>query len=133
MNIISLATKAGQAVLCIMAQQSQTHKDHTGKLDHKQPPTPIQMDNAMMDAVIMGKLQPKQTKAMDVRLHWLQDRECQQQFWIYWLTGKMNYADYWTNHYTELHHWKICKELPMPQIVLLTLLIEQHYHTALMA
>lgn len=46
----------------------------------KQPPMPIQTGNAMADAVINGKVQSKQTKAMDICLHWLQDRECQQQF-----------------------------------------------------
>jgi len=34
---------------------------------HKQPPTPLQTDNAMADAVVNGKIQPKRTKAMDMR------------------------------------------------------------------
>ena len=66
------------------------------ELGHKQPPTLLQTDNAMADDVINGKIQPKQTKAMDMRFHWLRDRECQQQFRIYWRPGKLNYADYWT-------------------------------------
>ncbi len=45
------------------------------ELGHKQPPMPLQTDNAMADAVINGKIQPKQTKAMDMRFHWLRDRE----------------------------------------------------------
>jgi hypothetical protein len=47
------------------------------ELGHKQPPTPLQADNATADTVINGKIQPKQTKAMDMRFHWLRDRECQ--------------------------------------------------------
>ena len=43
-------------------------------MGHKQPPTPIQTDNAMADAVIKGKIQPKRTKAMDMRFHWLCNR-----------------------------------------------------------
>ena len=39
------------------------------ELGHKQPPTPLQTDNAMADAVVNGKIQPKRTKAMDMRLH----------------------------------------------------------------
>jgi len=74
------------------------------ELGHKQPPTPLQTDNAMANAVINGKIQPKQTKAMDMKFHWLRDRECQQQFRIYWRPGKMNHANYWTkiiqNHIT---------------------------------
>jgi hypothetical protein len=50
------------------------------ELGHKQPPTSLQTDNAMADAIIIGKIQPKQTKAMDMRFHWLRDTECKQQF-----------------------------------------------------
>ncbi len=32
------------------------------ELGHKQPPTPLQTDNAKADAVINGKIQPKRTK-----------------------------------------------------------------------
>ena len=88
------------------------------ELGHKQPPTPLQTDNAMADAVINGKIQPKRTKAMDMRFHWLRDRECQRQFRIYWRPGKMNYADYWTKHHPESHHRNIRKEFLMPTIVI---------------
>lgn len=47
------------------------------QMGHKQPPTPIQTDSAMADAVIQGKVQPKHTKAMDMHFHWLCDRQCQ--------------------------------------------------------
>ena len=76
-------------------------------MGHKQPLTPLQTDNAMADVVINGKVQPKQTKAMDMRFHWLRDRECQEQFRIYWRPGKMDYADYWTKHHTAKHHQNV--------------------------
>ena len=34
------------------------------EMAHKQPPTPLRTDNAMADAVVNGKVHPKQTKAM---------------------------------------------------------------------
>ena len=74
------------------------------ELGHNQPPTPLQTDNTMAEAVTNSKLQPKCTKAMDMRFHWLQDRECQKQFRIYWRLGKLNYADYWTKHHQMKHH-----------------------------
>jgi hypothetical protein len=46
----------------------------------------------MADSITKGKVQPKQTKAMDMRFHWLCNQECQQQFRVYWLPGKVNYA-----------------------------------------
>jgi hypothetical protein len=102
-NVMSLATKAELAGLYIMARKAVYIRIILEELGHKRPPTPIQTDNAMADTVINGKVQPKQTKAMDMRIHWLRDRECQQQFRIYWRPGKMNYTDYWTKHHPELH------------------------------
>ena len=66
-----------------MAQEAVYIRIILEELGHKQPPTPLQTDNALADAVINGKVQPKRTKAMDMRFHWLRDQEYQQQFRIY--------------------------------------------------
>jgi hypothetical protein len=124
-NVISSATEAELAGLYIMARKAVYIRIILEELGHKQTPTPLQMDNAMMDAVINVKIQPKQTKAMDMRFHWLQDHECQQQFRIYWRPGKMNYTDYWTKHHPESHHRNIRKEFLTPTIVIEMLRIEQ--------
>jgi len=98
-NVMTSATEAELAGLYIMACEAVYIRIILEELGHKQPRTPLQTDNAMADAVINGKIQPKQTKAMDMRFHWLRDRECQRQFRIYWRPGKMNYADYRTKHH----------------------------------
>ena len=72
----------------------------------------------MAEAVINNKIQPKRTKAMDMRFHWLRDRECQQQFRFYWRPGRLNYADYWTKHHSAAHHKNIRREFITPYIVL---------------
>jgi hypothetical protein len=56
-------------------------------MGHPQPPTPIQMDNTTMEGVINNKIQPKWTKAMDMRFHWLRNCEQWQQFQINWKPG----------------------------------------------
>jgi hypothetical protein len=117
-NVMSLATEAEPAGLYMMVRKVVYIRIILKELGHKQPPTPLQTDNAMADAVINGKIQPKQTKAMDMRFHWLRDRECQQQYQIYWQPGKFNYADNWTQHHPESHHINIRKEFLMPFIVL---------------
>ena len=76
-----------------------------------------------------GKVQPKHTKAMDMRLHWLRDRECQIQFRIYWQPGKLNYADYWTKHHSGTHHQNMRKEFSTPNTVVEMLQIEQSMTT----
>jgi hypothetical protein len=82
-NIMSSATEAELAGLYIMAGKAIYIRIILEELGHVQPPTPLQTHNAMADNIINGKVQPKQTKAMDMRFHWLCNRECQQQFRIY--------------------------------------------------
>ena len=128
-HVMSSATEAELAALYIMAREAVYIRIILEELGHKQPPTPIQTDNAMADAVVNGKLQPKQTKATDMRFHWLRNRECQQQFKIYWRPGKTNYADYWTKHHSAAHHVNICKEFLTPYIVLEMLRLKQNKPT----
>eukprot|EP00804_Cyclotella_cryptica_P003815 CCRYP_018931-RD/>CCRYP_018931-RD protein AED:0.34 eAED:0.34 QI:0/-1/0/1/-1/0/1/0/60 len=40
-------------------------------MGHPQPPTPIQTDNSNALGVVTNTIQPKRTKAMDMRFHWL--------------------------------------------------------------
>jgi hypothetical protein len=68
-NVMSSATEAELAGLYIMAREAVYIRIILEELGHKQPPMPIQTDNPMADAVINGKVQPKQTKAMDMRFH----------------------------------------------------------------
>jgi hypothetical protein len=125
-HVMTSATEAELAALYIMAREAVYIRIILEEMGHKQPPTPLQTDNSMADAVCNGKVQPKRTKAMDMRFHWLRDRECQQQFRIYWRPGKSNYADYWTKHHPEAHHKNTRKEFLTPHIVLEMLRIEQN-------
>jgi hypothetical protein len=116
-NVMSSATEAELAALYIMVREAVYIRIILEEMGHKQPP-PIQTDNAMADAVINGKIQPKCTKAMDMRFHWLRDRECHNQFKFYWRPGKTNCANYLTKHHTAAHHVNIRAEFLTPLIVL---------------
>ena len=68
-----------------------------------------------------NEIQPKATKAMDMRFYWLKDREARNQFRIYWRQGKLNKGDYVTKHHPAIHHqtirstfltpWKVVEDL----------------------
>ena len=124
-HVMSSATEAELAALYIMAKEAVYIRIILQELGHKQPATPIQTDNAMADAVVNGKIQPKRTKAMDMRFHWLRDRETQQQFNIYWRPGHTNKADYWTKHHSAAHHVNIRKQFLTPYIALEMLRLNQ--------
>ena len=97
-------TEAKLATLYIMARKSVYIIIIMEEMGHNQLPTPLQTDNVMPDAVCNGKIQPKQTKVMDMRFHWLRDIECQKRFRIYWGPGLSNYADYWTKQHPITHN-----------------------------
>jgi hypothetical protein len=73
-------------------------------MGHPQPRTPIQTDNTTVEGVINNKIQPRCTKAMDMRFHWLRDRKAQGQFKIYSRPGNTNLADYFMKHHPPAHH-----------------------------
>jgi hypothetical protein len=58
-NVMSSATEAELAGSYIMACEAVYIRIILKELGHKQPPSPLQTDNAMADAVINGKVQPK--------------------------------------------------------------------------
>jgi hypothetical protein len=117
-HVMASATEAELAALYITAHEAVYIHIILQELGHTQPATPLQTDNSMAKAVINGKIQPKCTKAMDMRFHWLRDRECQNQFHIYLRPGKLNYADNWTKQHPASHHRAICWEFLTPLIVL---------------
>ena len=112
------ATEAELAALYITTRKAVYIRIIIQEFGHPQPATPLQTDNSMAKAVINGKIQPKRTKAMDMRFHWLRDREYQNQFRIYWRPGKLNYADYWTKHHPAFHHCDIRREFLTLMIIL---------------
>ena len=64
-----------------------------------QPKTPIQTDNSTASGVVNKTIEPKRTKSMDMRFHWLRCRSAQGQFRFYWYPGKSNLGDYFTKHF----------------------------------
>jgi hypothetical protein len=74
------------------------------EMGHPQPPTPIQIDNSTALGVVANIIQPKRTKAMDMRFHWLRCRTNQKQSRAYWRAGSTNLADYVTKHHAPIHH-----------------------------
>jgi hypothetical protein len=124
-HVMASATEAELAALYINAREAVYIRIILKDLGHKQPATPIQTDNSMAEAVCNGNIQPNRTKAMDMRFHWLRDRECQNQFRIYWRPGKLNYADYWTKHHPAKHHQNIRRDFLTPYLALEMLRIQQ--------
>ena len=101
---MSSAAEAELGSLYINARKGVEERHILTEMGHPQPPTPIQVDNSTAEAIVNNRVQPKRTKAMDMRFHWLRDRQTQKQFRIYWRPGAQNRGDYWTKHHAAAHH-----------------------------
>ncbi len=115
---MSSAAKAELGALFLNAKEAVYLRQILTKMGHPQPRTPLQTNNMTAERVINNKIQPKQTKAMDMRFHWLRNQEVQRKLKIYWRPGKSNLADYFTKHHPPAHHvnvraefWTKVKEL----------------------
>ena len=102
---MSSAAKAELGAMYINARKAVEIRTILEEMGHKQPATPIQVDNSTAEGIVNKRVQPKHTKAMDMRFHWLRYRSVsQKQFQFYWRPGPTNLADYWTKHHPAVHH-----------------------------
>jgi hypothetical protein len=108
--VMSSGAEAELGTLYLNARKAAYLRQILTKMGHPQPRTPIQTDNSTAEGVVNIKIQPKRTKAMDMRFHWLRDREAQGQFRIYWRPGKTDLADYFTKHHPPSHHVNVRSE-----------------------
>jgi hypothetical protein len=101
---MSSAAEAELGALFLNAKEAIYIRRMLHEMGHPQPRTPIQTDNSTAEGVINNKIQPKRTKAMDMRFYWLRCQEAQNQFRFFWRPGGQNLADYWTKHHSAAHH-----------------------------
>eukprot|EP00804_Cyclotella_cryptica_P014914 CCRYP_000543-RD/>CCRYP_000543-RD protein AED:0.32 eAED:0.31 QI:0/-1/0/1/-1/0/1/0/482 len=102
--VMSSAAEAELGALSINAREVIPLRHLLLEMGHPQPPTPIQTDNSTALGVVTNTIQPKRTKAMDMRFHWLRCRINQKHFRPYWRAGATNLADYVTKHHPAIHH-----------------------------
>jgi hypothetical protein len=72
-------------------------------MGHPQVLTKMQMDNTTALGIVSNNV-IKNLKAMEMKYHWLRDRESCDQFQHYWAPGKENNGDYVTKHHATIHH-----------------------------
>ena len=117
-SVMSSAAEAELGALYINAREALPMRVTLWEMGHEQPPTPIQTDNTTALGVVTNNIQPRRMKAMDMRYHWLRDREAKSQFRWYWRRGTTNKGDYWTKHFCGSHHTTMRAEILTPVRVL---------------
>ena len=106
-NVMASATECELGSLFYNCQEAVPLRHALIEMGHPQPPTPVKIDNTTAVGIVSSSIRQKRSKAMDMRFHWVQDRQQQGQFLIYWSPGKNNLADYFSKHHPAAHHQKM--------------------------
>jgi hypothetical protein len=77
-GVMSSAAEAELGAMYINARKAVEIRIILEEMGHKQPATPVQVDNSTAEGIVNKRVQPKRTKAMDMCFHWLRDRSISQ-------------------------------------------------------
>ncbi len=86
--VMSSAAKAKPDALYINTREAVPMQNVLKEIGHPQLPTLIQTDNSTALWVVTSNIQPRRTKAMDMRFYWLHDRGAQKQFRFFLAAGQ---------------------------------------------
>ena len=103
-NVMSAALEAEAAALFTNMKEGVIQRIALEEMQWPQPPTPITVDNSTAAGLEWDTIKANKSRAMDMRLHWIQDRAKQHQFLVTWAPGKLNKADYFTKLHVPIHH-----------------------------
>ena len=56
-------------------------------LDHKQPATPLKLENSTTEEFVKFGMKPKCSKTWDMKWHWLIDKDVLEKLRVYWDKG----------------------------------------------
>ena len=103
-NVMSAASEAEATALFTNMKEGVIQRIALEEMQWPQPPTPITVDNSTAAGLAWDTIKANKSRAMDMRLDWIQDRAQQQQFLVTWAPGKLNKADYFTKLHAPIHH-----------------------------
>ena len=113
-TVMTSETEAEMGAMYINAREAVSQRMLLSEMGHTQPITPMQTDNSAAHAVVTNNVQPRITKTLYMRFHWIRCRDAQGQFGYYWKPGTMNLVDYWTKHHPSSHHKKFRSSVLTP-------------------
>ena len=82
-NVMSAASEAEAAALLTNMKEGVIQHIALDEMQWPQPPTPLTVDNSMAVGLAWDTIKANKSWAMDMRLHWIQDRAQQCQFLLF--------------------------------------------------
>ena len=77
-SVVGSAAESEIAAAYLNSHEAIPMRNTLQELGHKQPATPMQVNNTMAVSFIHKQIKQRQLKAIDMRFYWLQDRQQQQ-------------------------------------------------------
>eukprot|EP00957_Ditylum_brightwellii_P086162 6555982-Ditylum_brightwellii.AAC.1 len=68
------ATEAELGALLENAKEAISIRNTLVEIGHPQPPTPIQVDNAVAHGIVNSNIHQRKSKAINMRFYWVQDQ-----------------------------------------------------------
>jgi hypothetical protein len=102
--VLASAAEAELGGLYSNAKKAAVMRVTLEEMGHPQTTTPIQTDNACAAGIANKTVKQRQSRAVNMRFYWIQDRVGQGEFLVYWSSGSDNAADYFTKHHSPSHH-----------------------------
>ena len=95
-GVMASVAEAEYVALFMAGQNGAGFRQTLIDLGYPQPTTIILVDNQCARGIATNTVQPKRTKSIDMKYHWIRDRVAQQQFTVLWRPGSLNLADFFT-------------------------------------
>ena len=105
--MISVAASAAEAELgslFLNAQEAVKLRLALEEMVHKQPPTPIHIDNSTAVSIVHKIIKQQRSRAINMRYFWTIQKQNDKTIDISWHPGKENLGDYVTKHHPPNHH-----------------------------
>ena len=99
-NVMSAASEAEAAALFTNMKEGVIQCIALEEMQWPQPPTPITVDNSTAVGLARDTIKANKSRAIDMCLHWIEDRAQQCQFLVTWAPGKLNK----TKLHAPIHH-----------------------------
>lgn len=105
--VAASAAEAELGALFHNAKEAKILRITLEELGHKQPPTPIHIDNSTTVGIVNNTIKRQKSRSMEMRYFWLLDGSVQKLFDFQYHPGLENLADYPSKHHTGSHHMEV--------------------------
>ena len=108
-HVVASSAEAETAGIFHNAKVAITLRYIINQMGHLEPATPLKTDNATANSFVYDNITQKKLKSWDMWFYWLQNKNQNHNFDIYWDSGLIKLSSYYTKHHTSQHHKDIIK------------------------